>query len=368
LSTAVWAGFPGNEVEMSPPTTPITVYGGTWPAQIWQRFMAAAQGDAPPTDFAAPPPPTTTTTAVPHETTTIPGELHEVPDVRGMSYGAAAREIAGAGFTPSRFDIATDAWPAGTVSGQSPPGGSTSPRGALVTLEVAMPHGDSVTVPNVFGMKRDAAVSALHDSGLAVDVIEEESPDNNHERGLDGDDLREPGRVTEPGRGRLAETVVAVVVVAFVLAFALFWIYVLFIAPSARQDKLQDAAFARAAQPVCVKTIADLQASNVVNQTAASPPERADLVERSDARLTIMVRDLRALTPATGGDRVAVTAWLDDWDQWLRDRVTWVGKLRAGQDAPFDEKARDNGEPYSKALNAFAITNEMPACATPFGV
>jgi hypothetical protein len=174
--------------------------------------------------------------------------------------------------------------------------------------------------------------------------------------------------VTEPGRGRLAETVVVVVVVAFVLAFALFWIYVLFIAPSARQDRLQDAAFARAAQPVCTKAIADLQASNVVNQTAASPPERADLVERSDARLTIMVGDLRALTPTTGDDRAAVTAWLDDWDQWLRDRVTWVGKLRAGQDAPFDEKARDNGEPYSKALNAFAITNEMPACATPFGV
>jgi penicillin-binding protein 1A len=183
LSTAVWAGFPGAEVEMSPPTTAITVYGGTWPAQIWKRFMAAAQGDAAPVDFAPPPPPTTTTT-VPGPPTTIPSEgLLPVPDVRGLSYGDAARAIAGAGFTPSRFDIVTDAWPAGTVSGQSPPGGSTSPRGALVTLEVAMPHGDSVTVPNVFGMKRNAAVSALHDSGLAVDVIEEESPDNNQPQG-----------------------------------------------------------------------------------------------------------------------------------------------------------------------------------------
>ena len=158
------------------------------------------------------------------------------------------------------------------------------------------------------------------------------------------------------------------IVVAVVVASAMFWIYVLFIAPSATPDKLSDAAFARAAQPVCVSTVSDLGASNLVNQVAGTPNERADLVERQDAKLASMVQQLRAFTPATGGDRVAVSAWLDDWDQWLRDRVTWVGKLRAGQDASFDEKARDNGEPYSKALNAFAITNAMPACATPFGV
>src|SRR5207248_1513622 len=59
LSTAVWAGFPTEEVTMSPPTTSITVYGGTWPARIWQEFMAAAHDSAPSTDFVPPPPPTT---------------------------------------------------------------------------------------------------------------------------------------------------------------------------------------------------------------------------------------------------------------------------------------------------------------------
>jgi hypothetical protein len=170
--------------------------------------------------------------------------------------------------------------------------------------------------------------------------------------------------LSEPRRGRLRRNVV----VAVVVASAMFWIYVLFIAPSAAPDKLSEPTFARAAQPACTSAVNDLSGSNLINQVAATPAERADLVERQDTRLASMVQQLRALTPATGDDRVAVTAWLDDWDQWLRDRVTWVGKLRAGQDASFDEKARDNGEPYSKALNAFAITNEMPACATPFGV
>jgi penicillin-binding protein 1A len=184
LATAVWAGFPGDEVPMKPPTTSITVYGGTWPAQIWKRFMAAALGDAPPTDFVPPPPSTTTTTVPGAGPTTIPGEgLLPVPDVRGRSYDDAARSIADAGFRPLRFDIVDEGQPPGTVSGQSPLGGSTSPRGALVTLEVAMPPGDSVTVPNVFGMKRSAAVSTLQDAGLAVDVVDQQSPDNNQPQG-----------------------------------------------------------------------------------------------------------------------------------------------------------------------------------------
>ena len=63
LSTAVWVGYPETEVQMTPPTTSITVYGGTWPAQIWQRFMTAATAGTPPADFA--PPETTTTTTTP---------------------------------------------------------------------------------------------------------------------------------------------------------------------------------------------------------------------------------------------------------------------------------------------------------------
>jgi hypothetical protein len=153
-----------------------------------------------------------------------------------------------------------------------------------------------------------------------------------------------------------------------VVALAIFWLYVLFIAPSAPEDKLNDAAFAHAAQPLCTSALADLSAANVLNQPASSPAERADLVERADTRLATLVQQLRGVTPATGDDRQAVSAWLDDWDQWLRDRAAWVVKLRAGQDVSFDEKARANGEPNSKALNAFAVTNEMAACATPFGV
>jgi penicillin-binding protein 1A len=43
LSTAVWVGFPNRRVEMYPPVTPISVAGGTYPAQIWGRYMKAVK-------------------------------------------------------------------------------------------------------------------------------------------------------------------------------------------------------------------------------------------------------------------------------------------------------------------------------------
>jgi penicillin-binding protein 1A len=39
LVTSVWVGFPERRIEMYPPTTPISVAGGTYPAQIWGAYM-----------------------------------------------------------------------------------------------------------------------------------------------------------------------------------------------------------------------------------------------------------------------------------------------------------------------------------------
>jgi penicillin-binding protein 1A len=43
LSTAVWVGYPGTRVPMNPPTTPISVAGGTYPATIWGKYMKVAK-------------------------------------------------------------------------------------------------------------------------------------------------------------------------------------------------------------------------------------------------------------------------------------------------------------------------------------
>jgi penicillin-binding protein 1A len=52
LSTSVWVGFPERRIEMYPPTTPISVAGGTYPAEIWGAYMRQVKKGCP--DFKAP--------------------------------------------------------------------------------------------------------------------------------------------------------------------------------------------------------------------------------------------------------------------------------------------------------------------------
>lgn len=63
MSTAVWVGFPDEEIAMEPPNTPIAVFGGSYPAQIWRAFMEPALEGEPVYDFR--PPPTSTTVRAP---------------------------------------------------------------------------------------------------------------------------------------------------------------------------------------------------------------------------------------------------------------------------------------------------------------
>lgn len=165
-------------------------------------------------------------------------------------------------------------------------------------------------------------------------------------------------------RARWTRVAFAVVVGALVV----MWLYVLFIAKPDTGDRLADRTFPTAAEPVCADAVAQLQQAGLVNQHADSPAARADLVDRGDAILADMVARLRTLTPPTGESHDAVAKWLDDWDQWLRDRAAWSTRLHDGQDAAFVEKQRDNGDPNSKALNAFAIVNDMSSCQTPVGI
>jgi hypothetical protein len=159
---------------------------------------------------------------------------------------------------------------------------------------------------------------------------------------------------------------IAIAVLLGVLAA--MWLYVLFIAKPATPDRLADRSFPAAAAPICATTVTAISNAGLVNQRASSPQDRADLADRADAQLADMVAQLRTKVPASGEAHDAVTKWLDDWDQWLRDRAAWTAKLRTGEDAQFLEKQRDSGEPNSEALNAFAITNDMRSCSTPAGV
>ncbi len=54
LVTSVWVGFQQGLVPMQPPTTRITVFGGTWPAEIWRNYMLKATAGLAPRSFPTP--------------------------------------------------------------------------------------------------------------------------------------------------------------------------------------------------------------------------------------------------------------------------------------------------------------------------
>ncbi|MGH9086410.1 MAG: penicillin-binding protein, partial [Acidimicrobiales bacterium] len=138
LATAVWVGFPRAQISMEPPATRIRVTGGSYPAEIWQRYMQAALAGRPPTAFT--PPPTTTTSAPPGglvTTTTSARPDAPVPNVVGSKVEEATAALQAAGFVVERIPAGPDAKPPGRVMAQSPSGGTAAPAGSTVRIEVA---------------------------------------------------------------------------------------------------------------------------------------------------------------------------------------------------------------------------------------
>lgn len=188
LATAVWVGFAqprtgadgvARPVSMQPPNTRITVFGGTYPAEIWSGFMRRALAGSPPlplTDPAAVPPPTTTVPPQ-DEASFAPvtaATRAEVPDVEGRTTDRAVAALRDAGFAVRRVET-TNGRP-GTAAGQSPPGGSTAPAGSTVVLEVV--PGNFVPddpVPDLRGFGAEQARRQLNSTGFTV-VTETASP------------------------------------------------------------------------------------------------------------------------------------------------------------------------------------------------
>lgn len=172
LVTAVWVGFPDEERTMRPPTTRITVTGGSWPAQIWQLFVGGALAETPVTDFPAPaPPPTSTTTAPPADPNHTP-----LLDTVGMSVPNATRTLRDAGYRVRLQSVASRQVPAGTISAQDPRAGDAARPGTTVTIMVSSGPPRTVIVPSVLGAYADQAAATLRAAGFVPTIVVEPEP------------------------------------------------------------------------------------------------------------------------------------------------------------------------------------------------
>jgi penicillin-binding protein 1A len=171
LSAAVWVGFSEGQVPMEPPRTRVTVWGGTWPAQIWRLTMLRATEGLPVLEFPTPevrylsvavdasqdPPclPNQYTLpqhvevlefiagSEPTETCTTPDRLQRVivPSVVGFAQVDAMVRLREAGFYVE-VELLGSTQPAGTVISQQPAGGTSELQTSTVRLTVAQPIED----------------------------------------------------------------------------------------------------------------------------------------------------------------------------------------------------------------------------------
>ncbi|MBW8060554.1 MAG: Stk1 family PASTA domain-containing Ser/Thr kinase [Solirubrobacterales bacterium] len=100
-------------------------------------------------------------------------KLVKVPVLVGTQRAVAVQQIRGRGLVPSVSEEESSA-AAGEVIRQSPSAGSELGRGSSVSIVVSKGQ-QQVTVPNVIGEERAAAVQALRDAGLKPSVQEQET-------------------------------------------------------------------------------------------------------------------------------------------------------------------------------------------------
>jgi len=204
LSAAVWVGYPQGRVSMRS-VHGITVYGGTFPAQIWKKFMEKALADVPPTDFpeaefgseeeesewvsvtvctdsgmkATPFCPHTESRSFRRgEEPTYSCTIHNtqtqkvtVPGVAGMTESAAVAAIRGADLSPTVNYAYSSVVAKGIVITQSPLAGTSVITGSSVAITVSQGSSPQSSVPGVVGMSETAAKETLSAAGFSYKVV-----------------------------------------------------------------------------------------------------------------------------------------------------------------------------------------------------
>jgi penicillin-binding protein 1A len=166
LVAAVWVGYPEGQIPMEPPRTRITVYGGTWPAQIWRLFMIHAIRGLPARAFPTPridyvdvavdasqehlclpnrftlPQNVAVLSFIagtePTKICELPNsfQMVAIPSVVGLPQSVAATRLAQAGFLVD-VQVVESTQPPGIVIGQSPAAGTSAYQTSTITISVS---------------------------------------------------------------------------------------------------------------------------------------------------------------------------------------------------------------------------------------
>jgi hypothetical protein len=192
-----------------------------------------------------------------------------------------------------------------------------------------------------------------------LEAVTVDAPPAPDEVSTPGDPPARPRRV-----GRIA-------VAGVVVGLLAMWGYVLFLAfGPGRQppvDRLDDPAFASAAEDRCASALDQIDSLPVANATP-DPGDRADVLDEANEVYEGMIDDLGGLTRLVpdAEQRGYAEAWVADWRIHLGDRLEYARELRSDPDARLlvSEKAGE-GQQITEWIDEFAAANRMPSCKSP---
>lgn len=154
--------------------------------------------------------------------------------------------------------------------------------------------------------------------------------------------------------------------IAVTILIAGLWSYALWgptkkVAPGV----MSDPSFSRAAQVICTDAAGIISAL----PPAYSSPNagaRAEVIQQSNAALTVMLSRLAAIAPSAeqGKDAAMVQEWLGDWQTFMVDRERFVIALETDPDARFYVTMKDRRQ-VTEPVDFFARYNNMSNCETP---
>jgi hypothetical protein len=179
--------------------TRIQVTGGSWPTEIWQKFMRRAVAGLPSINFQKPASgfdqvvidtrdgcladrftpaefrvkATFAAGTAPEESCRENEQIARVPDVMQFPVNDARRILEDDGFNVYVVHERTNEFPPGRVIDQTPRSGARAKLGSTVTLTVSRATRSARgTVPDVLGMRRRDATRTIRYEGFAVRVVE----------------------------------------------------------------------------------------------------------------------------------------------------------------------------------------------------
>lgn len=174
-----------------------------------------------------------------------------------------------------------------------------------------------------------------------------------------------------PGPGGRGRRTARLAIAAVVVGLLAMWGYVLYLAfGPGRQppiDRLDDPAFAEAAEDRCAAALDEIDALPAASSTP-DPSERADVLDQANAIYGSMLDDLAGQTRLVPDreQRGYAEEWISDWRTHLGDRRDYARDLRTDPDARLlvSEKPGE-GRQITAWIDEFALANRMPSCASP---